>query len=105
MKAEDMDEEDNVVSFEEAKARLATDGILPPSKNWLSSLEPGTVFLSRTVNSSQPSVDEWLVVYHSNAGYTRLSGVINELHIWADPVKWSRTMELLEILGKNTDDD
>jgi len=96
-------EETNILPFN----RTAT-GIKEPTDNWLIGLDLHTCFICRPKGpSAQGILDlvEYHVTYKTDKGAVRLLSNQNDEKIfWVDSARFSRQMELYEILGVATDD-
>jgi len=97
---DEKDEKSNVVEL-----KLLTGGKGPPGNDWLSGLDDGSVFLTRP--SSHQFDKPWMEEYHISArseqGMVCLYSNLNqEAYIWVDPVRFSRVMELVEVLQHGT---
>lgn len=72
----------------------------PPGYNWLSELEPGTIFYCRPFDYKGFDLSQFHVIYQGHR-FTMLYRNINgEQYIPVDPVKFCAIMELIE---KRTD--
>jgi len=96
-------EETNILPFN----RPAT-GIKEPTDNWLIGLALHTCFVCRPKGPTSHSIldlVEYHVTFKTDKGAVRLLSNQNEEKIfWVDSARFSRQMELFEILGVATDD-
>lgn len=102
---EETEEKSNVVPF---KLEVVTGGKGPPGNDWLSELPDSTIFLTRP---SSPQFDKpWGEEYHisnrSESGnwICLYSNLNQEAYIWVESKRFSRVMELAEILRYGTGD-
>lgn len=98
----DIEEKSNVVPFERPKARPAafSDGETP-SKDWLSRLPVGTVFLSKVIKGEKKDsicLQIFEITDRTLKGACRLHNENNGF-IFVDPTEFSDTMDLYEVLG------
>ena len=96
-------DESNVVPF-----RVITGGKGPPGNDWLSELPDGSIFLTRP---SSPQFDKpWGEEYHisnrsASGNWICLYQNLNqEAYIWVETKRFSRMMELAELLRYGTGD-
>lgn len=95
---------DNVVAFEQPKAKSDDDGI---GEDWLKSLPAFTVFVGKLKNNPKSALKEFHVIYHANTLTRLAAGDMNDgqgsPHEWVNSLQFSRTVDLVEIIRHGSD--
>lgn len=75
-----------------------TAGSGPISHHWLNNLLPGTIFLVKKKNTRESMLMELAMQFKSKVS-CRLINPENGTPMWVDPVEFSRTFDLFEIIA------
>ncbi len=97
--AEIMAEDDNVINLEARRKAVQPKRQPPHRDNWLTRLNPGCLFLSKSIGSPLVTVDEFSVIRHVD-DYTLLMMDLNEPSrlMWVESLEFSTSCELKKIL-------